>query len=127
MSSNKITLTDIDGAIKANCSIEYNAPKPLTIKKWKGQNNGGIGRSLFIYIALKADYTPEQIYDYLGITPHEYKTKAAVVGDHYNHGKILFEHAKNQVDPNDTDLFFYRKLILISNYLRYRFQWELFS
>lgn len=124
MSTKKITLTDIDKAIKSNCIVEYNAPKALTLKKGKGQPNGGIGRSLFIYFALKIEYTPEEIFDYLGITEHEYKSKSAVLSQMYDNGKLLFEHPDAQSDVNENELFFYRKLVLIGNYLRYRFEWQ---
>lgn len=121
-----ISLEAIQSAIKANCVIEKKAIKALTLERQCGQGLSikGIGRCLFIYIARAAGYTPEEICDYLAINLREYDTKTEALEDLYVTGKKLFENSGNHftyLETRDTYLFFYRKLVLIRNYLKYRY------
>lgn len=122
-----ISLREIERSITINCAIDKKANKVLQLPKWQGLNNQGIGRCIFIYIAHNSGYNQEEICDYLNIKADEYLRKAAIVGELYNNGKLLFEsigHTAGYLETRDTYLFFYRKLVLAQNYLRYRFGLE---
>lgn len=123
-----IPLGEIDKAIRLNCAIKPGASKALTLKVWQGVNNSGLGRCLFIYIALNAGYEKDAICDYLGINEHEFEQKSNNLPELYANGRLLFESfdgKSNYQDSRDGDLFFYRKLILICNYLRFRYDFTI--
>jgi hypothetical protein len=119
-----IPLREIERSITINCTIDQKSNKPLQLPKWQGINNQGLGRSIFIFIALKIGYDKEEICDYLTMNPTEYDTKLAHLDEYYSHGKELFEtigHAAGYQETRDNYMFFYRKLVLAENYLKYRF------
>lgn len=132
-----IPLWEIERSIAINCVLDKNSNKPLQLakKKWQGLGNQGIARCVFLYIAMNAGYTQEEICDYLTMNDQEFHQKREILTDLYNNGKLQFE-AGDQVTPSkppeyghtasyqatkDAYLFFYRKLVLAQNYLRYRF------
>lgn len=127
MAAKKIPLREIERSITINCAIDKKANKPLTLPKWQGLNNQGIGRCIFIFIAKRCDYDQEEICDYLTMATKEYQSKLAILDELFIHGKLLFEtvgpHANYQ-ETKDTYLLFYRKLVLAQNYLRYRCRYE---
>jgi len=123
----KIPLREIERSIAINCAIDKKSNKPLQLTKWQGLTNQGLGRCIFIYIAQNCGYNPEEICDYLTIQDFEYAQKAAILEEFYTNGKYLFEtigHTAGYLETRDTYLFFYRKLVLAQNYLRYRFSLE---
>lgn len=119
-----VPLLEIDRAIRLNCRIEQHSVKPLTLVKDHGVNNKGVARSLFIYVALRTGYTREQIMDFLGIDVAEYDKQVGNSLEYYRCGRELFYKYR---DPGayrlskDTYLFFYRKLLLVSNYIKFRY------
>ena len=127
MPPNKIPLREIERAITINAAIDQKASKALTFPKWQTGINQGIGRCIFIYIAHKSGYIPDEICDYLTITLAEYDHKFAVLDDLCSKGKELFNCIGNNSSYSDTyntHLVFYRKLLLAQNYLRYRFGYQ---
>lgn len=127
MSPKTIPLGEIERSITINCAIDKKSNKPLQLTKWQGLTNQGLGRCIFIYIALQSGYNQVEICDYLTMAKHEYDAKAGIINEFYAHGKFLFEtvgHSAGYLETRDTYLFFYRKLVLAQNYLRYRFSLE---
>jgi len=123
----KIPFAEIDHAIRINSAINDSAPKTLSFKKWQGMNNSGLGLCIFIYIALKVGYTSEEICDYLGMAPGEYKSKERILTDLHDTGRLLFEergHEASYIETKEAYITFYRKLLLAQNYLRYRFDYN---
>lgn len=119
-----IPLREIERSIAINCAIDHKSGKPLQLTKWQGLTNQGLGRCIFLYIATNAGYNPEEIRDYLNMADKEYQDKSAIIDEFYDNGKFLFEtmgHTAGYLETRDTYLFFYRKLVLAQNYLRYRF------
>jgi len=120
-------LREIERSISINCAIDKSSPKTLQLRKWQGQNQylkQGLGRCLFVYIALKSGYNQEEICDYLTMSEQEYLQQAGILDEYYNNGRLLFEtigHKAGYLETKDACLFFYRKLVLAENYLRYRF------
>ena len=124
MVQNKIPLREIERSITINCAIDKKASKALTLPKWHTGVNQGLARCIFIYIALKCDYSKEEICDYLTITASEYGHKAAVLDVMYSGGRELFNTigtTPSYHEVNNTYLVFFRRLLLAQNYLRYRF------
>lgn len=124
MQTKNITLREIQRSIAINCALDHKSGKALQLTKWQGLTNQGLGRCIFIYIAIQAGYTPEAIRDYLSMTEQEYLQKAGILDEFYDNGKLLFEtigHTAGYMETRDTYLFFYRKLVLAQNYLRWRF------
>lgn len=120
----KIPFREIDRAITVNCAIDYKSNKALQFPKLKGITNQGLGRCIFIYIALQTGYDREEICDYLAMNVNEFDQKEAVLGEMYAAGKILFEGIEpgEGIEYGENHLLFYRKLLLARNYLRYRFE-----
>src|SRR6266581_955080 len=119
-----IPLQEIDKAIRINCVIDNHALKALTLKKHHGVNNKGVGRGLFIYVAVKCGYAKEEICDYLAITEQEFDQRTAALEGYYTQGKLLFDTIGASADYHETAntyVFFYRKLVLVNNYLRYKY------
>lgn len=119
-----IPLREIERSIAINCTIDQKSQKPLQLPKWQGLNNQGLGRSLFIYIAKNCGYNKEEICDYLTMNPVEYDDKFSTLDEFYKNGKQLFEtigHTAGYMETRDNYMFFYRKLVLAENYLKYRF------
>lgn len=122
--SKLIPLREIERSIAINCTLDTKSQKALQLPKWQGLNNQGLGRLIFIFIAIKAGYDKEEICDYLTMNPVEYDKKLEILDDYYNNGKHLFDtigHTAGYQETRDTYMFFYRKLVLAENYLRYRF------
>lgn len=122
--SKLIPLREIERSIAINCALDQKSQKALQLPKWQGLNNQGLGRCIFIFIALKAGYEKEEICDYLNLNVKEYDQKQQILEEYYNNGKHLFEtigHTAGYQETRDTYMFFYRKLVLAENYLRYRF------
>jgi hypothetical protein len=120
----KIPLREIERSITVNCAVDKKANKTLTLYKYQTGVNKGIARCVFIYIAIKCSYNPEEICDYLAITNAEYGHKSAVLADMHDRGRELFTTKGGNftyADTSCTELIFYRKLLLAQNYLRYRF------
>jgi hypothetical protein len=120
----KIPLREIERSITINCAVDKKANKSLSLYNWQTGVNRGVARCIFIYIALKCSYSPDEICDYLAITPEEYGHKAAVLADMHDRGRDIFTTKGNNItyaDTSTTELTFYRKLLLAQNYLRYRF------
>jgi hypothetical protein len=123
-----IPFSEIDRAIRINSAIDERAPKTLSFKKWQGMNNSGLGRCIFIFVATKVGYTPEEICDYLAINMAEFNHKTREVDDLYATGRKLFEdktHRSGYTETREPYLAFYRKLLLVQNYLRYRFDYTI--
>lgn len=120
-----IPLQEIDKAIRINCQIDHTAFKSLTLVKEGNNKNQGVGRSLFIYVARKVGYDKELICDYLAITGVEYDNKVDNLPQLYRAGKYFFNNKVKAEDLDDTCLLFYRKLLLVGNYLRYKYSFEL--
>lgn len=118
-----IPLQEIDKAIRINCHIDHSAFKPLTLVKDGNVKNQGIPRSIFIYVALKLGYDAELICDYLGITQTEYQNKVETLNKLYKTGKYCFTNKIALAGVDDTSLLFYRKLLLVGNYLRYKYDY----
>lgn len=119
-----IPLQEIDKAIRINSQIDHKALKSLTLAK-EGAKNQGVARRVFIYVALKVGYEPEVICDFLAITPTEFENKKKDLGTYYGKGKTLFKrHNLNADDFDEGCLLFYRKLILVCNYLRFRYDFD---
>jgi hypothetical protein len=124
MTQNKIPLREIERSIAINCAIDYKSNKPLQLTKWQGLTNQGLGRCIFLYIAKRQGYNKEEICDYLTMNIQEFEQKAAILQELHDNGKMLFEtigHTATYLETRDACLFFYRKLVLAQNYLRYRF------
>lgn len=124
MPTKLIPLREIERSIAINCTIDQKSMKPLQLPKWQGLNNQGLGRSLFIFIAIKAGYNKEEICDYLIMNPTEYDNKQRTLDEYYTNGKELFHtigHTAGYQETRDHYMFFYRKLVLAENYLKYRF------
>lgn len=124
MASKFIPLREIERSITINCTIDQKASKPLQLPKWQGLANQGLGRSIFIFIASHCGYSKDEICDYLTITSNEYDDKFASLNEYYTNGKRLFEtigHTAGYHQTRDNYMFFYRKLRLAENYLKYRF------
>lgn len=119
-----IPLQEIDKAIRINCHIDHSAFKPLTLVKERNNKNQGTGRLLFIYIATKLGYDKEVICDYLAITATEFDNKVETLPKVYKSGKYQFLNKQKSEDNDDTSLLFYRKLLLVGNYLRYKYDYE---
>lgn len=120
-----IPLQEIDKSIRINCQIDHKAFKHLTLTKEGGAKNQGIGRRLFIYVALKAGYDQEQICDYLCITTNEFDNKVKTLNDFYRTGKYLFlNRMTDNMERDESCLLFYRKLVLVGNYLRFRYNFD---
>lgn len=127
MLSKTIPLREIERSIAINCAIDRKSNKPLQLTKWQGLTNQGLGRCIFMYIALHSGYNQAEICDYLTMAKHEYDAKFNILDEFYTNGKFLFEtvgHNAGYLETRDTYLFFYRKLVLAQNYLRYRFSLE---
>ncbi len=125
MISQNITLQIIEQSIRKTCVIDDSAEKMLTLVKYMGTKNKGVGRSLFIFIAMQYGFEPEEICDYLRIHREEFNRKWADLDTLYAAGKQKFEKfdkKKVQVEHDETPFFFYRKLRLIYNYLRYTYK-----
>jgi hypothetical protein len=120
-----IPLQEIDRGIRINCQIDHGAFKPLTLVKEGNIKNQGVGRSLFIYVALKVGYDKEKICDYLGITANEFDNKVETLPQLYKTGKHFFVYKVKAEDQDETCLLFYRKLLLVGNYLRYKYSFEI--
>lgn len=122
----QITMIRIEEAIRANCIIDTYAEKKLTLVKYAGTKNKGIGRILFMYFAVEAGYGKEDICDYLEMSEDELYGKASRIDHLFAEGKEKFEQVRhpgtsyNFANADDSALFFYRKIRLIENYLRYR-------
>lgn len=119
-----IPLREIERSIKINCTIDQKSQKVLQLPKWQGLNNQGLGRCIFIFIALRCGYNKDEICDYLTMNPLEYDQKAETLTEYYTNGKELFEtigHTAGYMETRDNYMFFYRKLVLAENYLKYRF------
>lgn len=119
-----IPLREIERSIAINCTIDQKSNKALQLPKWQGLNNQGLGRSIFMFIALKSGYNKEEICDYLAMNSNEYENKLKVLDEYYTNGKELFEtigHTAGYQETRDNYMFFYRKLVLAENYLKYRF------
>lgn len=123
MSPNNVSLREIERSISINCAIDKGSGKALQLARWQGLNNRGLGRVIFIYLALQSGHSQEAICDYLDMGDAEYQQTAAIVDEFYTNGRILFEtlgHTAGYLETKDAYLFFYRKLVLAQNYLRYR-------
>lgn len=120
--SDKVPLREIDKAITLNSVLDQKASKILTLKKWQNGISQGVPRCVFIYIALKAGYSPEEICDYLAINVDEFTAKQAVLPEMYATGLRLFKSSNldTHTGTYNAQLLFYRKLLLAQNYLRYR-------
>lgn len=117
-------MREIERSIAINCTIDLKSNKALQLPKWQGLTNQGLGRSIFMFIALKAGYNKEEICDYLAMNPVEYDQKEKTLAEYYSNGKHLFDtvgHTAGYQETRDNYMFFYRKLVLAENYLRYRF------
>lgn len=120
-----IPLQEIDKAIRINCQIDHSAFKALTLVKDGNLKNQGVGRSIFIYVARKAGYDREKICDYLGITAVEFDNKVENLPQLHKAGKYFFNNKVKAEELDETSLLFYRKLLLVGNYLRYKYDFEL--
>lgn len=113
----KITFEAIEKAITANCMIDHSSGKPLTLIKYRGgnDNNKGLARLIFIYIARKAGYPKDSICNFLESNKKFYDDKIVQMDDLYKRGKEQFPEGKPLTE--DIAVFFYRKLLLVCNYL----------
>jgi hypothetical protein len=125
MQPKKIPLREIERSITINCAIDHKSKKALQLpKRYQGLTNQGLGRCIFIYLAQQVGYMQEEICDYLTMSDTEFEHKNSIITELYDIGRMLFEsteHPTNYQDTRDNYLFFYRKLVLAQNYLRYRF------
>lgn len=123
-----VPLGEIDKAIRMNCRIEEHSIKPLTLVRDQGITNKAVARSLFIYVSLRTGYQQEEVCDYLGISSDEYHKQNNKSLEYYHYGRELFTKYRSGIpykESKDTHLFFYRKLLLVSNYLKFRYQLEI--
>jgi len=120
-----IPLLEIDRAIRLNCVIAKDSGRALTLAKKPGIRNQGVGRALFVFVALHAGHNKEEICDFLGMTEEEYEKKMHLSDEYYRCGHDLFHNKRAgdfyYTEVHETPLLFYRKLILVRNYLRYRY------
>lgn len=116
-----IPLQEIYRAIEINSYLDPKALKALTLVKEGSTKNNGIARSVFIFVALKTGYEKEVICDYLAISGGEYDTKVAILDKLYKTGKYFFTNRISLPEPDGAALLFYRKLLLATNYLRYKY------
>lgn len=98
----KISLSDIEFAIRKNCVIDKSSGKNLMLVKYQGTKNKSLGRILFMYFAGKAGHTRQAIQDYLAMDDSEYFTRCFRLASLLNH---------NPVD--ETEQFFHRKRLII--------------
>lgn len=123
MISKQVSLENISLAIKMNCLVDHEADRPLMLLKLPGViKNRTMGRTLFIFLALQSGHTPHSIRFFLDMSPIEYETKMRKLPELLDKGRFRYETDPN--GPEDLDLFFYRKLMLIASYLRYNHQYE---
>lgn len=121
-----VPLQEIDKAIRINCHIDHSAFKTLTLVKDGNSKNQGVGRLLFIYVASRLGFDREVICDFLAITEAEYNNKTSMLPEIYKTGEYCFTNKRNQLEEHEEScLVFYRKLLLIGNYLRYKYGYEL--
>lgn len=119
----KVSLDAIEKAIRQNCIIDYKATKRLTLKRYVGGRNIGMGRNLFIFFALKAGYRPQAICDYIDMTRDEFKGRHGRLEGFFVEGKKQFEQIsglqdlQSKTEVKDSSLLFYRKMLMIRSSL----------
>ncbi len=118
----QISLENIFRAVSANFIIDSKSEKPLQLVKMPGKiKNVGVGRSLFVYFALKCGHMPDQIMEKIRMTSQEFEGKVSRINDYVSVGRDKFNNDPNA--PEDIYLFFYRKFLLIRSYLQYNHQY----
>lgn len=118
----RITLHDIEKAIRANFILRKGSHKMLETDREKERNSYGAGRIVFVGIALKLGYKQPEICAYLDMTLTEYNGKAKNYRLLYEAGRAkTLEKPKyryEQGEFNEQDLRIYRKTLLVTNYLK---------
>lgn len=124
-SKTQIFLADLEYAIVKHCQIDTQEEKKLVLLKHASHKNKGLGRSLFMFCAMKMAYDRIDICSYLDMTDDEWYMRVGKLDNLYSVGR---EDFYNQVgtryekqDVENPNLFFYRKYLLVSNYLKFQF------
>lgn len=105
----KISLTDIEFAIRKNCIIDKSCGKNLMLVKYQGTKNKSLGRILFLFFAGKAGHSRHAIQDYLAMDDSEYMTRSIKLMELLNGYEL-----RNDLGKTDaTDQFFHRKRMII--------------
>lgn len=122
---NKISLFDLEYAIQKNCQVDEEGEKRLYLVRHSSHKNRGLGRSLFMYFGLHLGFDRQDIGSYLDMTDDEWYTKFDGLDKLYSVGREDFYSqsgkAYHREDIENTSLFFYRKYLLISHYLKYQY------
>jgi hypothetical protein len=116
----RVTLADIDKAVRANFIIDPHGSKYLDADRKKEWHFSGAARVVFVGIALENQFRQEAICDHLDITITEFNGKARQFREHWEMGKVknLERKRANRYDKEealDQDLRVYRKSVLVRN------------
>lgn len=120
----RLTLTDIDRAVRANFMLSATASKYLEADDTKEYHFKTAARIVFVGVAVENGFKYDRICDHLSMTVTEFNAFQRQFKEHLQEGRIKNGRRKkdnryDQGEALDFDLRIYRKYVLVRNCIEY--------